>query len=119
MFSEVIRRQSGGICTFCKRSFDWKYKMEASHYKSRRNKSVRWDFRNVDAVCRPCHWHLSDNPDVYVAFKKHQLGEENYDELILDANSIKKWTKKELLQLRTDLLEDLKRLKWDLGKGNL
>ena len=84
--------------------------MEASDFESRRKRSVRWDFRNVDAVCRPCHRKWTESPHKYVEFKQDQLGQEGYDELILDANTIKKWTADEKKQLRKDLREELQRL---------
>ena len=59
IFSEYIRKRDAnkkGICKCitCKREFKWN-ELDAGHFISRKEMSVRWDERNVAAQCQYCN----------------------------------------------------------------
>jgi hypothetical protein len=59
IFSEYIRKRDAdkkGICKCitCQREFKWN-ELDAGHFISRKEMSVRWDERNVAAQCQYCN----------------------------------------------------------------
>ena len=108
LFSEYIRKKSGGICEHCQKLFGYK-RLQASHYFGRRNKALRWDERNVSALCFTCHMVImTENPFQHTKWMKKKLGTAGFNNLVRASNRIKKWTKPDLLDLRNDLKKKLK-----------
>lgn len=97
LFSELIRKKARWTCQYCGRVCrDWSgttifWKLEASHYFVRNHWSVRYDERNVNALCFSCHKKLgeyrNDEQGEYDLFMKKKLGIEGYKKLKLDANT--------------------------------
>lgn len=58
-----------------------------SHFWSRKNEATRFDPDNCDTLCANCH-HLwgGDYREQYTEFKKKQLGEKKYKELMIRAH---------------------------------
>lgn len=69
--------------------------LQASHFYSRRNESVRFDPENVDALDAGCHrkWGGEDRLE-YRDFKIKQLGQKGFDLLTLRANTYQKRDRK-------------------------
>jgi hypothetical protein len=108
LFSEYIRKKSGGVCEYCQKLFGYK-RLQASHYFGRRNKALRWDERNVSALCFTCHMVImTENPHHHTKWMKEKLGTAGFNSLVRASNKIKKWTKPDLLDLRNELKEKLK-----------
>jgi len=108
LFSEYIRKKSGGVCEYCQKLFGYK-RLQASHYFGRRNKALRWDERNVSALCFTCHMVImTENPFHHTKWMKKKLGTAGFNSLVRASNRIKKWTKPDLLDLRNELKEKLK-----------
>ena len=108
LFSEYIRKKSGGVCEYCQKLFGYK-RLQASHYFGRRNKALRWDERNVSALCFTCHMVImTENPFHHTKWMKKKLGTAGFSRLVRASNKIKKWTKPDLLDLRNELKEKLK-----------
>jgi len=108
LFSEYIRKKSGGVCEHCHKNVGYK-KLQASHFFGRRNKALRWDERNVSALCFTCHMMvMTENPFYHAKWMLKKLGTTSFDGLVLASNKIKKWTKPDLLDLRNELKEKLK-----------
>ena len=108
LFSEYIRKKSGGVCEYCQKLFGYK-RLQASHYFGRRNKALRWDERNVSALCFTCHMVImTENPFHHTKWMKKKLGTAGFNRLVRASNKIKKWTKPDLLDLRNELKEKLK-----------
>ena len=109
VFSELVRRRSGGVCAMwkikpdtCKSPHnDWKYGMDCSHTAyGRRRKSLRYDFDNCDALCKGCHRKVEESALLAHEFKYEQLGSEGIRRLTTKSNLLVKRTvddKKELL----------------------
>ena len=90
LFSEYIRKRDGR-CTYAVRCLPgrpWDLKeLQCSHYHGRRKESVRFDPRNADAACAACHQYVHDNPSWLDAFKRVQLGQAQFDALLIAANT--------------------------------
>lgn len=62
-----------------------------SHYFGRRNEVTRFDLDNCDTLCKGCHGYYEEhNKKAYTDFKREQLGEERFDELVLRGNATMK-----------------------------
>ncbi len=94
LFSNYIREKAKWRCEYCNKlcKIDGQsiYQLEASHYWSRRHESVRYDPRNVHALCANCHRNLggytrNENGE-YDLWMKEKLGEKEYKLLKLEAN---------------------------------
>ena len=110
LFSLYIRTKAKGICEHCGKYKGIK-KLQASHFVGRRNKAVRWDEENVSALCFHCHMVImTENPHTHQKWMQRKLGNDDYWSLIQRSNEIKKWTKEELKDLRTDLRMKIKEL---------
>ena len=104
IFSEIVR--SIGKCQNCPKTEP----LNSAHIFSRANRSVRWSFLNSICLCVKCHFYFHQNPLLFAIFVKDELGEEKYNELVVKARTIKKWTLDEMLEL----YEELKKMKTNL-----
>lgn len=69
--------------------------LQASHYHGRRKESVRYDEQNVDPMCISCHKKLGTDDRVgYDEFKLKQLGQREFDLLLIRANTPQKRDRK-------------------------
>ena len=102
IFAEIVR--SKYRCVKCHKVQN----LNTAHIYSRSNRSVRWDFKNALCLCAGCHiFWAHKNPIEFTEFVKDYLGEYEYNELRIRANTIKKWTLDEMLVL----LEEFKKVK--------
>jgi|TARA_R100001530_G_scaffold29542_1_gene23262 hypothetical protein len=108
LFSLYIRNKANGICEHCKKIKGVK-KLQASHYFGRRNKALRWDEKNVSALCFTCHMVImTENPHYHTKWMEKKLGKVGFRQLANASTKLKKWTKDELKELRISLREKLK-----------
>lgn len=64
---------------------------QASHFFGRAKESTRFDPDNVDTLCHGCHQHWgSADREGYRQFKLTQLGQKEYDSLVIRAGTYKK-----------------------------
>ena len=84
LFSEYIRRKSGGHCEYCRRFFGWK-SLQCSHYFGRRHRSVRFYESNVSAICFGCHQKLGENPLSHTEWFQKRLGPKEFEMLRIKA----------------------------------
>lgn len=83
LFSKIVREKANWNCERCLRNFEnQKSIFDASHYITRGNKRVRWDFQNVLALCRGCHQYFSKNPYDHTKFMEKKLGAAGLGNLI-------------------------------------
>lgn len=84
--------------------------LDCSHLWSRKAESTRFDPKNCDSLCRGCHryWGSEGRPE-YVEFKKKQLGEREYNLLLLRHNTYQKKDRIMALMVSNELLKILDR----------
>ncbi len=113
LFSEYIRKKSGGVCSACGTYKGWE-NLQATHFISRRYKHIRWDEDNVSAQCAGCHFRFHDNPHDHHRWKVEQLGADKYERLVERSRVLAvgehKVTKDKLKDLRADLREKIKNI---------
>lgn len=98
LFSTYIRTKRGWRCERCGRLGKYEgqtlYKMEASHYFSRRFENTRFDEDNVRCLCFTCHQrmggHTREEKSEYDLWMQELLGPTGYKQLKLRANLYKK-----------------------------
>lgn len=91
-FSRYIRLKHKK-CQRCGRKGDGEegiFGLQAAHYHSRKKESVRFDPKNVSAICISCHRYFHQHPTEHTAWMKELLGEREYDLLTIRANTPQK-----------------------------
>ena len=66
-----------------------------SHFITRGNYQTRWDTRNGYCLCATCHHFFEGRPSEHTEFVKERIGQAELDLLVLDSNTIRKWTTQE------------------------
>lgn len=94
LISKIIK--ADGRCEMCGKK---DVVLNCAHIYSRRNKAVRWDLRNVLALCVRCHFYTHQNPLEFVAWLKKRFGLKYLLELEKEAHKAKNWSVKELQDL--------------------
>ena len=78
---ELVFKRDNYTCVLCKRKYP-DVIIDPSHYWGRYVSSTRFDLRNLDTVCRGCHFRIEHaKQGEYRVFKIRQLGLEEYDKL--------------------------------------
>lgn len=111
-YSRYIRAKAGGRCEKCGKVCEINGErigqLEASHYFSRRHEGVRFDDRNVHALCAKCHKRMggytNKEDGEYDLWIMELLGEKQYKLLKLNAHIphkkddslIRMWIKQEI-----------------------
>jgi hypothetical protein len=112
--SLVVRELAGWKCQYrfkCSGNINFKETgntggLTNSHFHKRSQRTVRYDERNCDAACRPCHAYVEDTAEgqrALKAWKRKQLGGKVYRDLEICANvtrNFKADDKMELLFVR-------------------
>ena len=97
-------------CVNCGKRKFWR-QIDAGHFYSRKNKSIRWDEMNVHPECRFCNRFSSEPKVGYMKFMLDTYGAEKMQELTDRKNTAKKWTAGELQELIDIYTERVKQLK--------
>ena len=92
IFSEYVRRKSGGNCYTCGAIKDWR-ELDAGHYLHGR---LDYSEYNVNAQCTKCNRFLHGNLGRYAEKLIRQYGEDRINALRQEAAQVKKWTIEEL-----------------------
>jgi hypothetical protein len=100
----------GKPCISCGRPDQGGRMRNASHFKSRgANSFLRYDLRGLHASCVPCNLYQSGNIEGY-----RQGLLERYGSAIVEyldtAPRVKAWTAPELIQMRSEVSEEIRRL---------
>lgn len=93
-FSKYIRKRDGE-CLRCGSPVRFNENGDpishhASHFYGRRKESTRFDPLNVDTHCHGCHRFFTANPAEFHEWKRGQLGQEEFDKLMLRSNTYQK-----------------------------
>lgn len=81
--------------------------LQASHFWGRGRESTRFDDQNVEALCGGCHSYLTANPELHRAHKLKELGQREYDALMLRASTTGKRDDKWQLLISKELLKSV------------
>lgn len=82
LFSLCVRHLAKWTCQRCHRKYDPPTQsLQCSHFHSRGNKSVRFDFENAVALCVLCHQRFTANPLEHTDFFLKRLGKRRFDAL--------------------------------------
>jgi 5-methylcytosine-specific restriction endonuclease McrA len=80
IFSRVVRLLADGKCEKCGEYVGYA-ELDCSHYHSRSMKTVRWNLKNVAAICGSCHRKFHLHPGDHTEWFKKRLGSEEYEKL--------------------------------------
>ena len=102
LFSVLIRRRDIqrflGRCPFdCTKPIDCCF-----HFVTRAKYSVRWDTRNAVGACSGHNFRYEFDPHFGIQWYLKTFGQEAYDTLIRDGNTIRKWSTSDLIDLCKD-----------------
>lgn len=107
-WSQTVQIRAGMKCERCGKM---KY-LNSHHIVGRRNKSTRWEITNGCCLCAGCHTFSSSfsahqTPTIFAEWIIGERGQEWHDDLISQANTIKKWTKHDKEELFKQMKEGL------------
>lgn len=88
LFSEYIRRSSGGVCFTCGVRKDWK-ELDASHYI---HNKLDFDEVNIHACCSRCNRFLHGNLGIYAERLIAEYGEEAIMRLRMRSHEVRKFS---------------------------
>jgi hypothetical protein len=92
IFSQIVRERDKWSCARCGKSYSPPTSgLHNSHYFGRAKYSTRFDEENCDALCYGCHqyWGSTDR-EAYRQFKIKQLGENQFNALMVRSNQTTK-----------------------------
>lgn len=111
LFSQIIRKRDKMLCQYRFRCLPGTIGDQTSHWQKRRKESVRFDLRNGDWCCGKCHYFVENDKDgqkILDAFKLKQLGQREYNLVLLLANDgSKKWKDDKLTMIRLKEIEKI------------
>lgn len=85
-FSLFVRYRANWRCERCLTQHEvGSQGLHASHFWGRARESVRFDPINVCAHCHGCHSYLTASPEEHRAWKLKQIGQAEYDRLMVRA----------------------------------
>lgn len=123
--SDLIRESANWTCERCGivspdgQAYGKDRAMHCSHFKSRINKSTRWEIDNLSCLCAACHKRLGENPDEHTIFIASKLGAYRLDRLIRKGNQSRKWREDEKAEMYRHYKNELERIKhWRLMGDN-
>jgi len=94
-FSLYIRYKANWCCERCGTQYEvGSQGLHASHFWSRDRESTRFDPLNVSAHCFNCHNELGGNPELHRQWKLNQIGQAEYDRLMIRAQTRQKKDRK-------------------------
>jgi len=108
LWSSIVKQRAGNKCEHCGKTRN----LNSHHVFGRRNRSVRWEISNGCCLCPACHTFSSvfsahQTPTAFTKWIIAQRGEEWHEELMLMANTPRKWLKKGKEALLNDLKDCL------------
>jgi len=112
---QYVKLRSGGYCKRCGKYVGVE-NLSAAHLFARRKKTVRWDLRNVWAICdnppigMKCHMTIDNNPLAKASLMHEILTPDEITELEKLAMLTLKEHPVDKLELKLDLKEKIKQL---------
>ena len=106
-WSAYVKERAGNRCEYCGSTKN----LNSHHIIGRRNKATRWEISNGVCIC-PLHHVFSSTfsahqtPTIFSEWIIKKRGEQWHEELVLMANTVKKWTKPDKEALLQELNGD-------------
>lgn len=85
-------------CYTCGEVIPWK-QAQNGHFNLRGNDATRYDERNCKPQCFQCNMFRNGMPEAFEENLRDELGEEEFEDLMRTARSIKKYTDQEYKEL--------------------
>jgi len=106
VFSLYIRYRANWKCERCGRRFEvGSQGLHCSHFWGRARESTRFDPVNCVAHCHGCHAFLTANPELHREWKLKQIGQAEYDRLMIRAHVTQKKDRKLVSIIYTELYQ--------------
>ena len=113
--SELVRKQSKGICYTCGKFFPFE-KLSAGHFIEKiGNAAIYFDLNGLRAQCYRCNRKLHGAKDIYVLKLLKEIVQEGIEMLRRKAGRTHIWTVAELSQIESDRKKDLADLENEKG----
>lgn len=116
-FSKLVRERNDWTCEYsgCEYCGNHSFRhrpggLHNSHFRGRRGRSTRWDLDNCFALCHKRHERMGDSPDEHAAWVRRQLGDVRFDELVRRANTPRKVTPLDRLEMNAHFRAELERI---------
>lgn len=117
IFSRYIRFRDNWTCKRCGKKYAPKatHSIHAAHIEGRGKESVRWNPKNVFALCYGCHKFIDSYP-----VKKHEwfigkFGQGAYDDLVFESNRPSHFKKHDIEEMIDYYKTELNKLMKDGG----
>ena len=101
-------------CISCGRVFPFE-QIQAGHYYTRHNRSVRWDEDNVHAECSLDNCSNPGHLEGYTKNLIAKIGQGRFDALSVRAHGTRKWSGEELREMIRHYTAEVKRLSREKG----
>ena len=114
LWSLIVRQRANHTCVKCGRIVipGSGNAMNAHHLIGKSNRNTRWDFGNGICLCAGCHRMKTDaahrQPEKFKKWVIDEYGKEWYENMVIKANQIKKWTIPELKELVEEFKKEIK-----------
>lgn len=96
IFSKVVRESADYTCQHCHTNNRHDTRLaHCAHIHTRKHRATRWHRLGAICLCASCHRRFTDFPVEWEGFVRKTMGDANYDDIRLLANSIRKYTKPE------------------------
>ena len=109
LFFRYVRLMADGYCKCCKERVGFK-NLQSAHVFGRIRHTVRWNTKNVYALCSRCHYYLDLNPIKKANFLYEVLSSKEIEELERLANMTTKEYPIDKEALMAELKEKIKSL---------
>lgn len=106
LFSEFIRKRSGGYCQRCGKPYMWQ-NLQCAHFIGRRYQSVRYNSDNAVALCFTCHQYLDSHPLDKTDWFKRLLGDTAFNVITSSARIYSKLDKEAITAYLKNELEKM------------
>jgi len=113
LFSDYLRAKRNWTCERCKKyMYHQRHILDASHYVTCENETLRFDEENVRVLCRGCHIFFHKHPYEHTKFMEELLGEQGLQMVIVRGQKFTKRNKAyiksncKLIKLKTKYLEE-------------
>ncbi len=100
VFSKWIRNRDNWTCYTCGKKMEGSPAMHAGHFITRLRSSTMFSEDNVRAQCMYCNMWRGGESGIFAQKLIEELGKDRFDALVKKSNQLKRFTEKELIELK-------------------